>query len=71
MAWVEKIEKNGKTSYRYVDRVTVNGKTKRVTVSMSKDTKKERDRAVLELAEKCKRLEHPEQDRSFEELLEL
>lgn len=71
MAWVEKIERNGKTSYRYCDRVTINGKEKRVTVSMAKDTKKERDRAVLELQEKCRQLEHPEQNRDMYELLEL
>ena len=71
MAWVEEIKRNGKISYRYCDRVEINGKTKRVVVSMAKDTKKERDRAVLELREKCERLEHPERQRDMYELLDL
>lgn len=71
MAWVEEVKRNGKVSYRYCDRVEINGKKKRVVVPMAKDTKKERDRAVLELQEKCRQLEHPEQNRDMYELLEL
>lgn len=64
--WVEKT----KTGYRLCDRVKVNGKIKRVTVPLEKDTAQARRRATEALNEKIRGFSHADARISLNEAME-
>ena len=67
MAWVEKT-KNG---LRMVERVEVDGKTKRITVPLEKDTQKARMSAIEALYEKKRQIVQPQCEMGLNEAIKL
>ena len=67
MAWVEKT----KTGYRLCDRIKIDGKIKRVTVPLEKDTAQARRKATEALLEKARQNSTPSCEKSLNSLVEL
>lgn len=65
--WVEKT----KTGYRLCDRVKIDGKIRRISVPLEKDTAQARRKASAELLERAEELRSPRKEKNLESLMEL